>query len=154
MVMTIDDNNSQVNEHQTKTLPPQPVKDTPTATGELGDLLALMARLRRDCPWDKKQTNHSLIPYAIEEAYELGTAVQTDDDEDIKGELGDVLLQVIFHCQLYAEQGRFDMSDVITTLQQKLIRRHPHVFGDTVVKSIDDVLENWNRIKQNEKKDT
>ncbi len=152
MVMTIDDNNSQVNEYQTKTLPPQPVKDTPTATGELGDLLALMARLRRDCPWDKKQTNHSLIPYAIEEAYELGAAVQTDDDEDIKGELGDVLLQVIFHCQLYAEQGRFDMSDVITTLQQKLIRRHPHVFETESLKDEAAVKARWDEIKAEERR--
>ena len=78
---------------------PVPVQGTPEATGQLDDLLALMARLRVDCPWDKKQSNHSLIPYAIEEAYELGEAVQTDDDEDIKGELGAVLLQVVFHCQ-------------------------------------------------------
>ncbi|HBD03777.1 MAG TPA: nucleoside triphosphate pyrophosphohydrolase, partial [Psychrobacter sp.] len=113
---------------------PKPVQGTPDATGKLDDLLALMARLRADCPWDRKQTNHSLIPYAIEEAYELGEAVQSDDDEDIKGELGDVLLQVIFHCQMYAEQGRFDMSDVITTLQEKLVRRHPHVFEAETLK--------------------
>ncbi|MEJ6070720.1 nucleoside triphosphate pyrophosphohydrolase, partial [Psychrobacter sp. 16-Bac2893] len=94
---------------------PTPVQGTPEASGELADLLSLMARLRSDCPWDKKQSNHSLIPYAIEEAYELGEAVQSNDDEDIKGELGDVLLQVVFHCQMYAEQERFDMSDVITT---------------------------------------
>lgn len=75
---------------------PTPVQGTPVVSGELADLLALMARLRSDCPWDKKQSNHSLIPYAIEEAYELGEAVQSEDDEDIKGELGDVLLQVIF----------------------------------------------------------
>lgn len=131
-------------------LPPQPVKGTPAATGELDDLLALMARLRVDCPWDKKQTNHSLIPYAIEEAYELGEAVQTDDDEDIKGELGDVLLQVIFHCQLYAEQGRFDLSDVITTLQQKLIRRHPHVFERETLKDEMAVKARWDEIKAEE----
>ena len=129
---------------------PTPVQGTPVASGELDDLLALMARLRNDCPWDKKQSNHSLIAYAIEEAYELGEAVQSDDDEDIKGELGDVLLQVIFHCQLYAEQGRFDISDVITTLQEKLIRRHPHVFEAETLKDEAAVKIRWDEIKAEE----
>ena len=129
---------------------PMPVQGVPDATGELTDLLALMARLRSDCPWDQKQSNHSLIPYAIEEAYELGAAVQEDDDEDIKSELGDVLLQVIFHCQLYAEQGRFDISDVITTLQQKLIRRHPHVFDSENLADEAAVKLRWDEIKAEE----
>ena len=129
---------------------PNPIKGTPVASGELDDLLALMARLRADCPWDKKQSNHSLIPYAIEEAYELGEAVQSDDDEDIKGELGDVLLQVVFHCQMYAEQGRFDMSDVITTLQEKLIRRHPHVFEAETLEDDAAVKARWDEIKAEE----
>jgi len=129
---------------------PVPVQGIPEATGQLDDLLALMARLRADCPWDKKQTNHSLIPYAIEEAYELGEAVQSDDDEDIKGELGDVLLQVVFHCQMYAEQGRFDMSDVITTLQEKLVRRHPHVFEAETLKDDAAVKVRWDEIKLEE----
>ena len=129
---------------------PTPVQGTPVANGELADLLALMARLRADCPWDKKQSNYSLIPYAIEEAYELGEAVQSDDDEDIKGELGDVLLQVVFHCQMYAEQGRFDMSDVITTLQEKLIRRHPHVFEAETLEDDAAVKARWDEIKAEE----
>ena len=129
---------------------PTPVQGTPVASGELDDLLALMARLRAACPWDKKQSNHSLIPYAIEEAYELGEAVQGNDDEDIKGELGDVLLQVVFHCQMYAEQGRFDMSDVITTLQEKLIRRHPHVFEAETLQDEVAVKERWDEIKAEE----
>ncbi|WP_201548724.1 nucleoside triphosphate pyrophosphohydrolase [Psychrobacter sp. Pi2-1] len=129
---------------------PVPVQGAPEATGQLDDLLALMARLRTDCPWDKKQTNHSLIPYAIEEAYELGEAVQSDDDEDIKGELGDVLLQVVFHCQIYAEQGRFDMSDVISTLQEKLVRRHPHVFEAETLKDDAAVKVRWDEIKLEE----
>ncbi|MDV2859454.1 nucleoside triphosphate pyrophosphohydrolase [Psychrobacter sp. CAM01] len=132
------------------TLPPKPVQGTPEATGQIDDLLALMARLRADCPWDKKQTNHSLISYAIEEAYELGEAVQADDDEDIKDELGDVLLQVVFHCQLYAEQGRFDMSDVITTLQEKLVRRHPHVFEAETLTDDAAVKARWDEIKLEE----
>ncbi|MEK6199368.1 MAG: nucleoside triphosphate pyrophosphohydrolase [Psychrobacter sp.] len=135
---------------ENKTSAPKPVQGTPEASGQLDDLLALMARLRVDCPWDKKQSNHSLIPYAIEEAYELGEAVQSDDDEDIKGELGDVLLQVVFHCQMYAEQGRFDMSDVITTLQEKLIRRHPHVFEAETLKDEVAVKERWDEIKAEE----
>lgn len=133
-----------------KIVAPTPAQGTPTASGELDDLLALMARLRVDCPWDKKQTNHSLIPYAIEEAYELGEAVQSNDDEDIKGELGDVLLQVVFHCQMYAEQGRFGMSDVITTLQEKLIRRHPHVFEAETLKDDTAVKARWDEIKAEE----
>ncbi len=133
-----------------KIVAPTPAQGTPTASGELDDLLALMARLRVDCPWDKKQTNHSLIPYAIEEAYELGEAVQSDDDEDIKGELGDVLLQVVFHCQMYAEQGRFNMSDVIATLQEKLIRRHPHVFEAETLKDDAAVKLRWDEIKAEE----
>ena len=131
---------------------PTLVQGTPEASGELADLLSLMARLRADCPWDKKQSNHSLIPYAIEEAYELGEAVQSNDDEDIKGELGDVLLQVVFHCQMYAEQERFDMSDVIITLQEKLIRRHPHVFEAETLKDEAGVKERWDEIKAEEQK--
>lgn len=138
------------NQTLTSITPPNPVQGTPVATGELDDLLKLMARLRADCPWDKKQSNHSLIPYAIEEAYELGEAVQSDDDEDIKGELGDVLLQVVFHCQMYAEQGRFDISDVITTLQEKLIRRHPHVFEAETLKDDSAVKGRWDEIKAEE----
>ena len=138
------------NQTLTSVTPPSPVQGVPVATGELDDLLQLMARLRADCPWDKKQSNHSLIPYAIEEAYELGEAVQSDDDEDIKGELGDVLLQVVFHCQMYAEQGRFDISDVITTLQEKLIRRHPHVFEAETLEDDAAVKGRWDEIKAEE----
>lgn len=138
------------NQTLTSVTPPKPVQGVPVATGELDDLLKLMARLRADCPWDKKQSNHSLIPYAIEEAYELGEAVQSDDDDDIKGELGDVLLQVVFHCQMYAEQGRFDISDVITTLQEKLIRRHPHVFEAETLQDDAAVKGRWDEIKAEE----
>ena len=142
-----------MNSLENKITAPTPVQGTPEASGELADLLTLMARLRADCPWDKKQSNHSLIPYAIEEAYELGEAVQGDDDEDIKGELGDVLLQVVFHCQMYAEQGRFDMSDVITTLQEKLIRRHPHVFEAETLQDEAAVKERWDEIKAEEQQE-
>ena len=126
---------------------PTPVTGTPKATTQIEDLLALMARLRADCPWDIKQTNHSLIPYAIEEAYELAEAIQEGDIEDIKGELGDVLLQVIFHCQIYAEQQQFDLGDVIYTLQSKLIRRHPHVFEADKLPDEAAVKKRWDEIK-------
>ncbi len=135
----------------TKIIPPTATPlNPPQATGEIADLQALMARLRADCPWDIKQTNQSLIPYAIEEVYELAEAIQQDDNEDIKGELGDVLLQVIFHCQLYAEQGRFGLAEVIATLQQKLIRRHTHVFDKDNLPDDEAVKQRWEEIKAEE----
>lgn len=123
-------------------------------TNNFTDLLTLMARLRTDCPWDAKQTNDSLIPYAIEETYELIEAIQSGNFEDIKDELGDVLLQVIFYAHLYAEQGKFNMADVIYNLQEKLIRRHPHVFDKENLKTEDDVKQRWDEIKafENEQK--
>lgn len=129
---------------------PKPVQGKPRPTNDLNDLLALMARLRADCPWDMKQTNYSLIPYAIEESYELAEAVQSGDIEDIKGELGDVLLQVVFHCQLYAEQGLFDLGDVVNLLQEKLIRRHPHVFESDKLADEEAVKQRWDEIKAEE----
>lgn len=125
-------------------------------TRNLADLEALMRRLRADCPWDKKQTNESLIPYAIEESYELGEAVQSGDLGEIKSELGDVLLQVVFHACLYAElgeaQGGFDMGDVIYTLMEKLIRRHPHVFDADSLPDEQAVAKRWAEIKAEENK--
>jgi len=130
-----------------KIIAPQPVSGRPEPTTNIEDLIALMARLRADCPWDIKQTNHSLIPYAIEEAYELAEAIQEGDIEDIKGELGDVLLQVVFHCQIYAEQHQFDLGEVIYTLQRKLIRRHPHVFEADNLPDEAAVKKRWDEIK-------
>lgn len=118
-----------------------------TPTANFTDLITLMARLRTDCPWDAKQTNDSLIPYALEETYELVEAIQAGNSEDIKDELGDVLLQVIFHAYLYAEQGKFDINDVILNLQEKLIRRHPHVFDKENLKTEEDVKQRWDEIK-------
>ncbi|MFB6348632.1 nucleoside triphosphate pyrophosphohydrolase [Moraxella sp. ZJ142] len=127
-----------------------------TPTDQFSDLLKLMARLRSDCPWDAKQTNDSLQKYAIEEVYELIEAIQSDDGsafatENLKGELGDVLLQVVFQTQLYAEAGRFGMNDVILALQQKLIRRHPHVFDAENLRTDADVKRRWDEIKAVEK---
>lgn len=134
-----------------KIIAPQPVTGRPEPTTNIEDLIALMARLRADCPWDIKQTNHSLIPYAIEEAYELAEAIQEGDIEEIKGELGDVLLQVIFHCQIYAEQHQFDLGEVVYTLQSKLIRRHPHVFEADNLPDEAAVKKRWDEIKALEK---
>lgn len=130
-----------------KIIAPQPVTGRPEPTTNIEDLIALMARLRADCPWDIKQTNHSLIPYAIEEAYELAEAIQEGDIEDIKGELGDVLLQIIFHCQIYAEQHQFDLGEVVYTLQSKLIRRHPHVFEADNLPDEAAVKKRWDEVK-------
>lgn len=129
-----------------------------TPTNQFSDLVALMARLRSDCPWDAKQTNDSLQKYAIEEVFELVDAIASDDKStlatnDIKGELGDVLLQIVFHAHLYAEQGRFDMADVIYALQEKLIRRHPHVFDKENLQTDEDVKRRWDEIKQIENQD-
>ena len=116
------------------------------------DLLDLMQTLRRECPWDQKQTPESLTKYAIEEAYEVDAAVRSGDVEHVKEELGDLLLQVVFQSQMYAEQGAFDFQDVVDTLKEKLIRRHPHVF-DPNFQNLDETGFNqlWQQIKAQEK---
>ena len=91
-------------------------------------LLDIMRELREKCPWDREQTPHSLTRYAIEEAYEVEDAVRSGNLNDIRDELGDLLLQVVFQAQMYSEQGAFDFQDVVDAITQKLIRRHPHVF--------------------------
>lgn len=119
---------------------------------DLGPLLAVMARLRSPdgCPWDRQQTHESLKPYLIEEAYELLDAIDAGDDAALIEELGDVLLQVVFHVTIAAETGRFTMQDVVDGLTAKLIRRHPHVFGDAEAKDAADVARLWAQIKQRE----
>lgn len=120
---------------------------------ELDDLIAVMARLRAPggCPWDAKQTHASLVPYVIEEAHELAEAIESGDDDHVREELGDVLLQVLFHADIARVEGRFDVQDVAATLAEKLRRRHPHVFGDTEVDGVDGVIANWDAIKRAEK---
>ncbi len=116
------------------------------------DLLDLMQTLRRECPWDQKQTPESLTKYAIEEAYEVDAAVRLGDVAHVKEELGDLLLQVVFQSQMYAEQGAFNFQDVVDTLKEKLIRRHPHVF-DPNFQNLDEAGVNqlWQQIKALEK---
>lgn len=116
-------------------------------------LLDVMRELREKCPWDQQQTPHSLTRYAIEEAYEVEAAVQSGKTDDVRDELGDLLLQVVFQSQMYSEQGAFNFQDVVNAITQKLIRRHPHVFdAENFGKlSADDVAELWQRIKAQEK---
>jgi len=105
------------------------------------------------CPWDREQTHQSLAQYLIEETYEVVDAIATEDEEDLKEELGDVALQVVFHAALAARDGRFDIDDVLRTICDKLIRRHPHVFGETLAETPREVLANWEQIKKSEKAD-
>src|SRR5271154_4710528 len=106
----------------------------------INDLLAVMARLRSPtgCPWDREQNHLSLRWHAVEEVYELMDAIEARDDHELAEELGDLLLQVVFHCQLARERGAFDFEKVARRLLDKLIRRHPHVFGKTKVKNVDE----------------
>jgi MazG family protein len=117
------------------------------------DLLALMHRLRAPggCPWDAEQSHQSLRPYLIEETYEVLDALDRECDEDLRDELGDLLLQVVFHAELAAERRAFDVFDIITGLHDKLVRRHPHVFGDVSVEDAAEVKRNWARIKTEER---
>ena len=120
------------------------------------DLLKVMAKLRSPtgCPWDREQSHLTLRRHAIEEVYELIDAIEARDDIEMAEELGDLLLQVVFHCQLARERGAFDFEKVTRHLVDKLIRRHPHVFGKTKVKNVDEVWANWEKIKKAEKDGT
>ena len=122
----------------------------------INDLLKVMARLRSPtgCPWDREQSHMTLRRHAIEEVYELIDAIEARDDHEMVEELGDLLLQVVFHCQLARERGAFDFEKVCRLIVEKLVRRHPHVFGRTKVKSVDEVWANWEKIKHAEKKGT
>lgn len=116
-------------------------------------LEALMARLRspRGCPWDRRQTHVSLKPYLLEEAHEVLEAIDSRNPEHLKEELGDLLLQVVFHAQLAREKGRFNLTDVAKTLSDKLIRRHPHVFGKTRLRTVGQLKRKWEELKAREK---
>ena len=125
-----------------------------TGKGNFYKLVEVMKRLRGEngCPWDKKQNHKSLKPYLIEETYEVISAIDKGDDEELKEELGDLLLQIVFHAQIASEEGRFTIDDVAQTIVDKLIRRHPHVFGDVKVNGAEEVLQNWEKIKKDEGK--
>lgn len=117
----------------------------------LGRVIDTLDILRVKCPWDAKQTNESLRPNSIEEVYELADALMADDADNIRKELGDVLLHILFYSKIADEQGRFDIADVADALNAKLIFRHPHVFGETKADNEQQVLENWEKIKLREK---
>ncbi len=112
-----------------------------------GDLIEVMARLRRGCPWDREQTHESLVPYLVEETYEVVEAIEARSPVKLCEELGDLLLQIVFHAQLATERGAFSIADVVDGLSNKMIRRHPHVFGDRAVASVAEVWQNWEQLK-------
>lgn len=114
-------------------------------------LLEIMDRLREGCPWDREQSMESLRPLTIEETYELSEAILHKDSANISKELGDLLLHIVFYAKIGDEQGSFDISDVIDSLCDKLVYRHPHVFGSTQVNGSRDVIENWEQLKGKEK---
>ena len=128
-----------------------------TGMGELGDiatLLRIMARLRdpqEGCPWDLQQDFSSIAPYTVEEAYEVADAIDRNDLDDLKDELGDLLLQVVFHAQMASEQGAFGFGDVVAAINAKMLRRHPHVFAAGQAADAGEVVANWERIKQRER---
>jgi len=128
---------------------------SPLSPGDwFAKLVAIQKRLRDPggCPWDREQTHHTLRTYLIEEAYEVLDALESGDDEKFAEELGDLLLQVTFHSQIASEQGRFSVSDVIRAVHEKMIRRHPHVFGEKRAKDSAEVLKNWHKIKAQERR--
>lgn len=116
-----------------------------------GKLLDVLDTLREKCPWDRKQTNESLRPNTIEEVYELCDALISNDVPNIKKELGDVLLHVAFYSKIADEKGEFDIADVCNTLTEKLIFRHPHIYGEVKAETASDVADNWEQIKLKEK---
>jgi uncharacterized protein YabN with tetrapyrrole methylase and pyrophosphatase domain len=132
------------------------LKTTTTKRTGIDELIRIMARLRSPtgCPWDREQNHRSLRWHAVEEAYELMDAIESADDHELEEELGDLLLQVVFHCQLAKERGAFDFGKVARRISEKLIRRHPHVFGATKVKNVAQVWANWEKIKRAEKHGT
>ena len=124
-----------------------PDPDVAAAVARLDDLTR---RLRRECPWDREQDERSIVPHTVEEAYELADAAAAGDDEKLLDELGDVLFQVYFLALLLEERGTGSLSEVAESMIQKLIRRHPHVFGEAEAETAGEVLRNWDRIKREE----
>lgn len=116
-----------------------------------GELLCVIEELRKGCPWDKRQTMESLRPLSIEEIYELGDAVLNRDMAEVKKELGDLLMHMVFYAQIGEEKGEFDIADVLQAICEKLKYRHPHIYGEVQVKDAQEVLQNWEQLKLKEK---
>lgn len=129
------------------------IPEMPSANKDFDDLLDIMSTLRgqKGCPWDKEQTHETLKRYLIEECYEVLEAIDNDSIDDLTEELGDVLLQVVFHSQIGEEEALFDIQDVIKGICDKMILRHPHIFGDVKAENSEEVLKNWDEIKKKEK---
>jgi XTP/dITP diphosphohydrolase len=125
-----------------------------TPTQNFDDLVEIVRILRDECPWDRKQTHQSIKDNLIEEAYEAVEAIDESDFEELEKELGDVLLHVVFHSRMAEQTDTFSIGNVIYSIQEKLIRRHPHVFGDEAVEDEDQVAENWESIKIKEGKES
>jgi len=125
----------------------------PSAEAAFAELVEIVRRLRAPggCPWDREQTHDTLKPFLVEEAYELLEAIDRRRDDELREELGDVLLQIMLHAQIGAEEGAFDVAEVVAGLCRKLVGRHPHVFGETAVSGSGEVLVNWEKIKKGEK---
>jgi tetrapyrrole methylase family protein/MazG family protein len=115
------------------------------------DVVEIMARLRMGCPWDREQTHRTLVPYLIEETYEVVEAIEAGDLDSLCEELGDLLLQIVFHSQVASETGKFGIADVVDALSNKMVRRHPHVFADAVIEDVDAQWRNWEKLKALEK---
>lgn len=122
-----------------------------SSADQIAELVAVMRRLRAECPWDRRQTHKSLVEYMLEEAYEVVEAIDADDDQALREELGDLLLQVVFHAQIASERHEWDLGDVADGIAAKLIRRHPHVFADVNVADATEVETNWHVAKAAEK---
>jgi MazG family protein len=120
----------------------------PDAADALRRLDEITRRLRRECPWDREQDERSIVPHTVEEAYELADAAAAGDDEKLRDELGDVLFQVLFLSLLLEERGAGNLAQVADAMTEKLVRRHPHVFGDAAAETAGEVLRNWDRIKR------
>ena len=121
---------------------------------KFNEFVEIVKRLRRECPWDREQTNESIKAATIEEAYEVIEAIEKKNYEDLKSELGDLLLHVVFHTIIASEKSNFTIDDVIDSIREKLIRRHPHVFGEVKVSGSEEVKKNWEEIKLDEGRDS
>lgn len=121
------------------------------ATNKFEDLVHIMSILRKECPWDRKQTHESIKDLMIEEIYEAIEAIDNNDYDELKKELGDLLLHIVFHAEMASEKSTFTIDDVIFEIQKKLIRRHPHVFGEKKNLTAEKVISNWEKIKMTEK---
>src|SRR3981189_1246603 len=133
----------------------KPAKQKKLSPGQCFEkLVAVQARLRapNGCPWDREQTHQSLRTYLVEEAYEVLEALESGNDAKFAEEMGDLLLQIVFHSQIASEEGRFTVAEVIREIHGKMIRRHPHVFGKTQAKDCAEVLRNWEQIKAEERR--